>query len=374
MTSRQIKTIIIGPIMIVTAIFLMKFLFSKKKELKPKETPKIIKNVKTQSIHYKNIKSEVVVFGRVTSASPLEVVTEVGGIIKKGNVPLKEGQNFRKGQILFKIDNREAVLSLRSLKSTFMKDLAAILPDLKVDFSSVFQKWNVYFQTIDLEDPLPKLPNVEEQKEKVFLVTKNIFKNYYDIRQREVNLEKYTVKASFSGTIIQVDAHEGSFASQGKQIAKVIETSDLDLKLSIPVENIKWLEIGRFVDIQDESTQNRWKGRINRISKVINQNTQSIDVYVSIFQNSKYPVYEGMYLKASIQTKTFEQVLEVNRETVFNNNQVYIVENDSILKIKNIIIHKVNPETVIISGLDSTSSLVIESLINAYEGMIVKKI
>ena len=374
MTSRQIKTVIIGPVMLIAAVLLMKFLFSKKKELKPKETPKIVKNVKTQAINYTNIKSEVIVFGRVASASPLEVVTEVGGIIKKGSVPLKEGQNFKKGQILFKIDNREAVLSLQSLKSTFMKDLAGILPDLKVDFPSVFEKWNTYFQSIDLEKPLPNLPNAEEQKEKVFLVTKNIFRNYYDIQQKEVNLEKYTVKASFSGTIIQVDAHEGSFASQGKQIANVIETGDLDLKLSVPVENIKWLEIGHSVDIQDEATQNVWKGRINRISKVINQNTQSIDVFVSIFQNPKYPIYEGMYLKASIQTRTFEQVLEVNRETVFNNNQVYIVENDSILKVKNIVIHKVNAETIIISGLDSTSSLVTESLINAYEGMIVKKI
>ena len=330
----------------------------------------MIKEVKVKSIIYQDIKSEITVFGRLTSSSPSEVVAEVAGVIKRGDVPLKEGHSFTKGQVLFQIDNREARLGVQSLKSTFLKNLAAILPDLKVDFPAAFEKWKTYFQTIDMNKPLIELPQIDTQKEKVFLATKDILKGYYDIKQKEINLEKYSVKAIFSGTFVSITAHEGSFTSIGREVAKIIETSNLDLKVSVPVQDIKWIRLGTQIDIEEESTGHQWHGHITRISKIVNQNTQSIDVFSAV-QSTQYPIYEGMYLKTTIPTVVFKQALEVSRSAIFNNNQVYIVENDSILKVKTVHILKINPETAIISGLDSAYSLVIEPLLNVYEGMVI---
>lgn len=370
MKLRQVIIILSG-VAIIGGSYFLKTRFSKyKSKPKAKKAVKVVKQVKVMSIDYQDIESEITAFGRVTSSSPSEVVTEVPGVIKKGDVPLKEGQSFNKGQVLLRIDDREARFTVKSLKSTFLKNLAAILPDLKVDFPTTFEKWTTYFQTIDIDKPLAALPEISSQKEKIFLATKDIFKGYYDIKQKEINLEKYVVKAIFSGTFVSVAAHEGSFTSTGREVAKIIETSNLELRVSVPVQDIKWVRTGIVVDIEEENTENRWRGQITRISKIVNQNTQSIDVFAAI-KTSQYPIYEGMYLKTTIPTVVFKRALEVNRSAIFNNDQVYVVENDSILKAKTVDILKVNPETVIISGLDTTYNLVNEPLLNVYEGMIV---
>ena len=370
MNLRQIIIVFSGLTIIGVSYFLMKTFGKQKTKSKPRKALKTVKEVKVMPVTYSDIESEIVLFGRVTSSSPSEIVAEVPGVLKKGDVPLKEGQSFTKGQVLFRIDKREASLAVQSLKSSFLKNLAAILPDLKVDFPNVFEKWKAYFQTIDIDKPLQELPKADSQKEKIFLATKDIFKGYYDIKQKEVNLEKYAVRAIFSGTFVSIAAHEGSFTSVGKEVAKIIETSNLDLKVSVPIQDIKWIRLGTQVNIEEESTGHQWKGRISRIGKIVNQNTQSIDVFAAV-QNTTYPIYEGMYLKVIIPTVIFKQALEINRSAIFNNNQVYVVENDSILKVKMITLLKINPETVIISGLDTIYNLVSDPLLNAYEGMIV---
>ena len=102
--------------------------------------------------------AELVAFGRVNSSLPLDLITEVSGKILQGSVPLKEGQRFRKGTLLFKVDNTEANLRLQASKSNFLKDIASILPDLKIDYPDSFELWQSYFNSIDVEQELPELP------------------------------------------------------------------------------------------------------------------------------------------------------------------------------------------------------------------------
>ncbi len=44
-------------------------------------------------------------FGRVQTAQSLDLLSEVSGRMFEGQVRLKEGQNFRKGTLLFYIDD-----------------------------------------------------------------------------------------------------------------------------------------------------------------------------------------------------------------------------------------------------------------------------
>jgi len=65
--------------------------------------------------------------------------------------------------------------------------------------------------------------------------------------------------------------------------------------------------------------------------------------------------------------------MEIPRNAIFNGTQVFVVA-DTLLKVRDIQIHKINPQSVVFSGLGEGEDLVVEPLINAHNNMRVWKL
>ena len=57
---------------------------------------------------------------------------------------------------------------------------------------------------------------------------------------------------------------------------------------------------------------------------------------------------------------------------LYNTNEVYVVE-DTLLKVKQVFVHRTMEENVVISGLNEGEDLVVEPLVNAHNNMVVFK-
>jgi len=329
--------------------------------------PEVKKFVKTVKVGYGTVPTEITAYGRVKAAESLDLIAEKSGRMTERAVRLKEGISFRKGELLFKIDDTEAKLNLQSQKSNFLRDLAAILPDLKIDYEDNYDAWYTYFKSIDIDKPLPKLPAHKSTQEKTFLATKNIFSGYYNIKSTEETLSKYKFYAPFGGTIAEVTLQNGSFVNPGNKIARIIRTDKLELKVDVETTDVSWIKKGVDARVETEDGTQSWDGRVSRISEYVNPNTQSIDVYVSLHPGD-HDIYDGLFLKTMIPGKRIDNAMEINRSAVFNGNKVYIVQ-DSLLKVKEIKIHKVNSESIVFTGLNEGENLVVEPLINAFNNM-----
>ncbi|MBX2841859.1 MAG: efflux RND transporter periplasmic adaptor subunit, partial [Flammeovirgaceae bacterium] len=279
---------------------------------------------------------------------------------------------FAQGALLFRIDDTEAKLTLQSQKSEFLKDLASVLPDFKVDFPKNYDKWLKYFESVNLDESLPELPAFETNKEKTYLATKNIFTKYYAIKSAEFNLSKYNVHAPFSGTVSEVNLYVGAFANSGAKVCKILKTSNLELKVPVETSDINWLTIGNEVDIKTEDNAQHWKGQIARIGDFVNPTTQSIDVFIHVLSN-EHKIYEGMYLEATMPGAIIKDAMEIPRNAVFAGSKVYTMK-DSLLESKNIKILKINSESVVFQGLNEGEELVIEPLVGASENLKVAKL
>ncbi len=340
-----------------------------------KEPPKRIAkpqkmSVKVQNANPATIEAEIITFGRVESEQPVDIVAEVSGKIRE-SVNLQVGQSVRKGQVLFTLGRETFELGLQAQKSNFMREVAMILPDMKIDYSNRYQTWSSYFASLDVEKSLPKLPSYESEKEKTFLATKGILTSYYNIKAQEATLDKYVVTAPFSGSISEVYLQNGSVAPPNGRVLRLVQNSQLELKVPVDTKDVHWLKVGTEVEVATEDDSQKWVGKIARIGDVVNPATQSLDVYVKI-QNGKNPIYAGMYLRATMQGGTIKDAIEIPRRAVFNDNEIYTVKNDSVLNLQTIQIRKSNKETLIISGVKEGEKVVTEPLINAYNEMIVK--
>ena len=119
--------------------------------------------------------------------------------------------------------------------------------------------------------------------------------------------------------------------------------------------------------ISSEDKRKTTTGRVNRIGSEIDPTTQSVNVYVSIVSN-EIQLYEGMYLFAEIEGSTINNAMEIEREAIFDNNKIFIVEDSTLIK-KTVNIHKIKNETVLFSGVEEGKVVASKTFLGAIEGM-----
>ena len=305
------------------------------------------KAVRTTPVEYKTREIALSAMGRVISESAIDLAAEVQGEILPGNVPLKQAQRFSKGQVLFRIDDEEARLTLFAQKSNFMTAIANILPDLKIDYPNSYPQWQTYFDQLSVDKPLPDLPPIKDSQEKVFFSTRNINNQFYNIKSAEERLTKYEVRAPFSGSFIEVLQEENSAVNPGTRIARIARSSSLEVEVPIRTEDLAYVKRGTRVSILPESGSIEWKGVVRRIGSTVDPATQSVNVFLSL-RNNGQEVYEGQYLRVQIPGTRMKDVMEIPRNAVFNRNQVYVVVDSSTLEVKDIQVEKLQEETVIV--------------------------
>lgn len=339
---------------------------SQKKEPPKNPVQEQVRAVLVSPVAYSDITTRVEASGRLGSQNYVDVIAEVQGEIMKGNVALKKGQGFRKGDLLFRIFDEEMRYSLQASKSRFLNLIANALPDFKIDFPEAYNGWNDFFRNIDITKPLPEMPGAKSDKEKTFLASRNILTEYYTIKSAEVRLKKYSVYAPFAGAFTEVYLEVGSIANPGSRVARIIHTDKLELEVPVEVEDAKWVVTGSSVEVFSEDRSLKWDGTITRKSAFVDPSTQSVSVFIQIQSTPKQPLYEGQYLRALFSGRNVDNAMEIPRNAVFNNNEVFVVRNGELVK-EIVDIKKVNDETLIFSGLEEGIDIVVEPLVNIPE-------
>lgn len=355
-------------------IFLIVFaLFGREKKAEEKANDKLaaVTYVRTEKAEIKEHDIVIHGNGRLGSSRNVVLIAEVQGRLLPGDGSLKSGAQFRAGQLLYGIDDTETRLKMQARKSGFMTMLAMALPDLRIDFPESFPAWEKFFESIDVTKSLPELPEIESVKGKTYLASKNILGEYYSIKADEEMLKKYRVYAPFNGNFIDVFTELGSVVNPGTQIARIIQTGDLEIEVSVSVGEASYLKLGDEVNILLEGAEKTASGKIVRIGQYINPNTQSVDIFIAINNRSEVQMYDGMYVQVEINAGVIKDVVKVPRRALIDNNHIYIVR-DSFLVRSPVKIELRADESFYIKGVENGTNIVVEALSNPVDSMLVK--
>lgn len=371
MKKRQI--IIVGSLVLIIVISfgLMQFLAAQREEL-PRRTPEVGERwVKAEPVSYSSIESQVNGMGRVTSTEVVQVIAEASGKIERGSVDLKKGERFRAGDTLLVIYKDEMELALQAQKSRFLTTTANLLPDIKIDFPEKYDEFLQFFNSISIDKDFPPLPDIQSEKMKIFLASRNILNEYYSIKQAEKQLDRHTIRAPFSGTFSDVQLQVGAFTGMGGRIASIIRTDEIEVEVPLPQNQAHFIRVGDPVSLHSDEREMDWTGKVVRVSDFVDLNTQRRSVFVRVPSNSKKPLYQNEYLIAEFSGMTLTNAMEIPRNAVDNTDIVFTVENGR-LKKHQIDIVKYNTETIVFNGLPEGVFVVTQPLINVAENTPVK--
>jgi multidrug efflux pump subunit AcrA (membrane-fusion protein) len=350
---------------------LMRFLAAQKEEMKQRPAVEAKRFVKAEPVRYTTIISQVTADGRLTSVAEVDIVAEASGRLQQGEVALKKGTRFSQGDVLFVVYPDEAALALKASKSQFLNTLANLLPDIRIDYPEQEEGYMEFFSSISLDHPLPQFPEIKDEKLKIFLTSRNVLSQYYNIRKDELQLSRRTAVAPFDGTFTEVNLEVGSYTNTGGRVAKAIRTDELELEVPVKRFDAAWIKIGDPVTVESDRRGLSWKGKVIRKSPFVDPNTQSQAIFIRI-QNHRNPnLLSGEYLTAEFPGHPIENAMEVPRNVVFNTNEVFVIVDDKLEKrVANII--KENEKTLVFNGLEEGEVLVMQPLINVLEGTLVE--
>lgn len=351
------KSILLG-IGVIIVTMVLAFVFAGMKKA-PKEREVVAKEiiVPVQSIKNSKIDLELSVVGNLEARDKVEVYAEVSGILKSSKKQFLEGVRFSKGENLISIQDDTYKAEVYSTRSSFMTEIASVLPDLKFDYPESYSAWEKYLQEFDVEKKLAPIPDAKNDKEKYYLAGKNIYTTYYNIKSLEEQLDKYTISAPFTGEIIESNIKPGTLVMSGQKLGEFVNTNAYDLVVGIDLNNLAGIKVGNKVNVYSNNTNGNWSGSVRRISKKVDTETQMVNVYIAVLGSD---LKEGMFLNADIQLKRDVFGIEIPRKLLVDSEYVFTVSKGIINQQKVSIVQK-KEDAVVIEGLQDGVQLVLKT-------------
>ncbi|SFZ94918.1 Multidrug efflux pump subunit AcrA (membrane-fusion protein) [Flaviramulus basaltis] len=366
---RKILLAIIGVLLIVASYLGAKQLIANKNKPKPVEA-KVVKTVYTDTVFNSNIKIVIQANGSLVAKRRVELYAEVQGIFKPSNKLFKPGQKYSKGEALIRIDASEHYASVQSSKSNLYNAIAAIMPDLRLDFSEVFQKWQTYLNGFDLSKTTPKLPEMTSEKENYFITGRGIISSYYNVKNLEQRLSKYNIVAPFSGILTEALVTEGSLIRSGQKLGEFIDPSVYEMEVALSKSYATLLKVGEAVTLTNLDKTEAYTGKVSRVNGSIDATTQTITAYIEV-KDTK--LKEGMYLEANLNAKEEQDAIEIDRNLLLDNEQVFIIK-DSLLDVINVKPIYFSDTKVVLKNIPNGTIILKKAVPGAYAGMHVKAV
>ncbi|OAD46558.1 efflux RND transporter periplasmic adaptor subunit [Polaribacter atrinae] len=365
---RKIILAILGVLTVLGAILLGSYLIEKNQ--KPKPTfEKQIKTVFVENVVNKDVPIILTANGTLIAKNKIEIYSEVSGVLKASNKLFKAGTNYNRGATLLSINSDEFYASLQSQKSNLNNLITAILPDLRLDYPVAFTKWETYIKGFDMNKTTPKLPEFSTDKEKYFITGRGILTAYYNVKNLEVRLSKYQIRAPFTGILTEALVSPGSLVRVGQKLGEFINPSVYEMEVSVNSKFADLLKVGNSVALSNLEKTKEYTGKVVRVNGKVDQVSQTIKAFVDVADKD---LKEGMFLEADLVAKSENDAIEISRKLLVDNKAIYTVKNDSILSLVNVDPVYFGDEKVVIKGLENNQKILTQVLPGAFDGMIVK--
>ena len=364
---KLIISAVAGGIIILASLYFAGLIAGSKDNRRP-QSPKVVKTVFVDTVKNRTVPLVVPANGNLKAKKRVELYSEVQGVFRPGSKLFRTGQEYAAGQTLIRIDADEYYASVQSAKSSLYNLLTSIMPDLRLDYPEIYPKWQDYLNNFDIEKTTPPLPEMGSEKEKFFITGRLIVSNYYNVKNLEQRLSKYTIAAPFNGVLTEALVTEGTLIRSGQKLGEFINTGEFELEVSVSKTYGDFLKVGKEVELYNLEKTNKYTGKVTRVNGRVDQGSQTITVSIEVDGDD---LKEGQYLEASLEAREEANAIEINRSLLLDNDQIFVVK-DSILDLMYVDPIYFTDKTVVLKNVPDGEVIVSKPLSGAYAGMLVK--
>ncbi|MGM0589369.1 MAG: efflux RND transporter periplasmic adaptor subunit [Bacteroidota bacterium] len=364
MTSRKVL-VTIGVLLLFAALFGSWLIMRDGEQPTTSGQSKAIVQVPVLKANPQDLTLRISFTGRVIPEQQINIHAEVTGRMETVTPRFKIGNRFKQGAVLVRINDEEFHQQVQVDKYRFAALLSRILPDISVDYPEAFPAWNTYLANLESESVTPPLPETGNRQFQLFLINRDVYSHYHTLKQREIQLAKFTIKAPFDGVLTETLADPGDLIQPNQQLGEFTKVSELEIEASIPARVADQIEIGDPVTLNlEHGSLRQLQAQVVRKNAKIDPSTQSVSVFLQIDESSLKP---GSYVQGTILGAPFSEAVQIPSQALIRDHEIFIVE-DSTAVLKSIEPVSTVRDSVVIQGVAPGTLIITEFHSPAFAG------
>ena len=321
------KLYIFGGIgLLLVALILIALISGSKEEIIP---------VQTEKVQMRDITQTVSATGKINPEFQVVITPEVTGEIVA--LPVKEGNNVRKGDLLVKI-KADSYIAARDRADANLQGAKATLAMRKAELDKLTSDFNrvkeLHAKGLSSDAELEAAKSSYLSSQASYAVAEaNVSQMQAALKEADEQLNKTTIYSPMTGTVTKMNVELGervlgSGFSQGTDMMTVSDLGNIEASVDVDENDVVLVSVGDTANIKVDAFGDRiFKGTVTEIgnsaiTEGLGTQEQVVNFDVKIkLSDPDEQLRPGMSCNAEIQTETRHNVVSVPIQSVTARNQ-----------------------------------------------------
>lgn len=327
----------INAVLIVVFAFIAMMIMIRLGKKKPKMQPQTIAPaVRIENVAPSSIQADIMSTAVVEANQTLNITPEISGRISWISPKFIDGGTVKKGEILVKLDDRDAVLAVKQYKVN-VESAKLNLEQEKARGEIARQEWETLGEGKDASEMVLRMPQLK-------VAELNLLSAQSALEKAQLTLSRTKVRAPFNATVSNKTASVGQVVSPQSPLAKLLETGVMKAEVTIPVDQIEWIDIpclkggkegSKVILYQNISNDEKIvrEGYVNALIGEIDLQTRrtKLNITIPAVKTNELPLLPGAFVEVHIKGKTVDNAINIPRSGITEGKYAWKVNNDSTL-------------------------------------------
>ena len=267
--------------------------------------------------------------GSVEALRTVDLAAEVGGRIIQTHPALRAGGTFTPNDVLAQIDATDYELMITQQTAAVARAELRLMQE-KAEAGAAVRAW----EQVEGSPPMDPLARREPQIRDAKLALKAA---QAQLERATTDLLRTKVQVPFAGRVRSVHADIGQTVQRGQRLAVVLDTSELEVRLPIPLRDTAFVDLPLGDRTDDgprvEMTADfggkpcTWHGSIVRVEGEIDRRTRQLTAIARVKRETDSPpLLVGMFVEAQIFGREVQNVFRVPSSALHSGDHIWIVE------------------------------------------------
>lgn len=303
----------------------------------PKSKPQMkAPAVRIERVSPESIQADIMATALIEANQSLNITPEISGRVSWISPRFINGGFVKKGEVLLKLDARDASLAVKQFEVN-VESAKLALEQEKARGEIAKEEWQTLGEDSDASDMVLRGPQLR-------VAELNLLSAKSALEKANLALSRTKIRAPFNSTISNKVASVGQMVSPQVPLAKLLEVGKMRAELTIPVDQIPWIDIpgvegakkgSEVILIQNIGKDNVIE-RVGKVSALIGEiglQTRRAKLNISIppYKGDGLPLLPGAFVEAHIKGKTVENAIRIPREGITGGKNAWKVNSDSTL-------------------------------------------
>jgi RND family efflux transporter MFP subunit len=309
--------------------------------------------------------------GNVIALDDVDVRPQKNGTVEK--IHFKEGDELKRGQLLFSLDSRDDVANVARLEATVL-GTQALVSAAERDLA----------RSKDLAERNFASPAaLDASRDKLDAAKALLAQNRAAVDQARVSLSYTAIRAPFDGRAGVIGVRPGSLVTSNAtstSMVKITRMNPIGVSFSLPERDLPILLAGQRqgpmkVSV-DLDSNHRLKGEVVFLDSTVDRTSGTIAVKARL-ENDERRVWPGQYVTLKIVAGEVKDAVVLPSQAVINGPNgrlVYIVKDDQTVAAQPVVLVRIVDEKAVLKGIGPGIKVVLEGGQNLRPGSKVQEV